>query len=96
MTEIYRHIPRSCRIFNRWCLVYYTGQPYSARKKPSDIQVKSNKDDEESISTSEAGTNSQKDNSDEESSASFETVEEEDTGFSAKRNKDREAEEPCT
>lgn len=27
--ELYRHIPRSCRIFNRWCLVYYTGQPYS-------------------------------------------------------------------
>ena len=96
ITELYRDIPRSCRIFNKWCLVYYTEQPYSARKKPSDIQVKSDKDDEESMSTSEAGTNPQKDNSDEESSASFGTVEEKDTSFSFKRNIDREAEEPCT
>ena len=32
ITELYDHIPRSHRIFNRWCLVYYTGQPYTARK----------------------------------------------------------------
>ena len=25
ITELYRHIPRWCRIFNRWCLVCYTG-----------------------------------------------------------------------
>ena len=31
-----------------------------------------------------------------ESSASFETVEEKDIGFSSKRNLDRETEEPCT
>ena len=48
------------------------------------------------MSTSEAGTNSKKDNSDEESSASFKTVEEKDTGFSLKRNIDKEAEERCT
>ena len=48
------------------------------------------------MSTSDAGANSKKDNSDEESSASFETVEEKDTGFSSKRNLDRETEEPST
>ena len=32
ITELYDHIPRSHRIFNKWCLVYYTGQPYTARK----------------------------------------------------------------
>ena len=96
VTELYRHIPRSCRIFNRWCLVYYTGQPYSARKKPVNIQEKSDTDDEESMSTSDAGAISRKDASDEESSASFETVEEKDTGFSSKRNLDRETEEPST
>ena len=48
------------------------------------------------MSTSKAGTNSQKDNSDEESSASFEIVEEKDTGFPSKRNLGREAEESCT
>ena len=48
------------------------------------------------MSTSDAGENSQKDNSDEESSASFEKVEEKDTGFSSKRNLDREAEKTCT
>ena len=47
------------------------------------------------MSTSEAETNSQKDNSDEEFSASFKTAEEKDSGFSSKRNIDREAEEPC-
>ena len=25
ITELYEHLPRSHRIFNRWCLVYYTG-----------------------------------------------------------------------
>ena len=62
ITELYRHIPRSCRIFNIWCLVYYTGQPYAARNKPTERE-KSNKDDEKSMSTSDAGANSQKDNS---------------------------------
>ena len=46
------------------------------------------------MSTSEAGSNSQNSNSDEESSVSFETVEEKDTGFSSKRNIEREDEEP--
>ena len=95
ITELYRHIPRSCRIFNRWCLVYYTGQPYAPRKKPTEPE-QSDKDHEESMSTSDAGENSQKDNSDEEYSASFEKVEEKDTGFSSKRNLDREAEKTCT
>ena len=95
ITELYRHIPRSCRLFNRWCLVYYTGQPYSARKKTTEPE-KLDKDDDESMSTSDAGENSQNDNSDEESSASFETVEEKDIGFSSKRNIDRGNEEPCT
>ena len=44
ITELYRHIPRSCRLFNRWCLVYYTGQPYSARKKTTEPE-KLDKDD---------------------------------------------------
>ena len=48
------------------------------------------------MSTSEAGTNFQKDNSDEESSASFETVEEKDTGCSSERNLHREAEKPSS
>ena len=46
------------------------------------------------MSTSEAGSNSQNSNSDQESSVSFETVEEKDTGFSSKRNIEREDEEP--
>ena len=96
ITELYIHIPRLCRIFNRWCLVYYTGQPYSARKKQTNIREKSDKDDEESVSTSKAGINLQNGNSHEESSASFETVEEKDAGFSCKRNLDRETEEPST
>lgn len=41
------------------------------------------KNQEESVSTSDAGTNLQKGNLDEESSASFVTVEEKDTGFSS-------------
>ena len=94
-TELYRHIPRSCQIFNKWCLVYYTGQPYTARKTPAEIpKDHPDKDEEELMSTSEAGTNSQKDNPDEESSASFVTVEEKETSFSSKRNIDQEAEEP--
>ena len=43
--------------------------------------------------TSEAGSNSQNNNSDEESSVSFETVETQ-KGFSSKRNIEREDEEP--
>ena len=96
ITELYKHIPRSCRIFNRWCLLSYAGHPYSVRKKQTNIRGKSDKDDEESMSTSEAATNSQKDNTDAEFSASFETVEEKDTGFSHERNIDREAKEPYT
>ena len=46
------------------------------------------------MSTSDAGTNLQKGNSDEESSASFVTVEEKDTGFSSKRNIDKGDVEP--
>ena len=46
------------------------------------------------MSTSETGTNLQNDISDEESSVSFDTVEEKDTGFSSKRNIEREGEEP--
>ena len=48
------------------------------------------------MSTSDAGEDSQKGISDEESSASFEKVEEKDTGFSSKTNLDRETEEPFT
>ena len=89
ITELYKHIPRSCRIFNRWCLLSYAGHPYSVRKKQTNIRGKSDKDDEESMSTSKARTNSRKNNSDEESSTTFETVEEKDTSFSSKRNLDR-------
>ena len=48
------------------------------------------------MSTSGAGEDTQKDNSDDESSASFEKVEETNTGLSSKRNLERETEEPCT
>ena len=44
--------------------------------------------------TSEAGSNSQNGNSDEESSVSFVTMEEKDTGFSSKRNIKRADDEP--
>ena len=64
--------------------------------KPTNIREKSDKDDEESMSTSGAGTNFQKDNSDEKSSASFETVEEKDTGCLSERNLHREVEKPST
>ena len=47
------------------------------------------------MSTSEAGENSQKGDSDEESSATFETVAENDVGFSSKRNQQEESCEPC-
>ena len=46
------------------------------------------------MSTFETMTNSQKDISDEESSVSFVTVEEKDTGFSSKRNIEWQGEEP--
>ena len=46
ITELYRHIPRSSQIFNIWCLVYYTRQPYLTRKKQTNIQL-SDKDGEE-------------------------------------------------
>ena len=98
ITELYDHIPRSHRIFNRWCLVYYTGQPYTARKPKTQIIQQtghSDSDKEESMSTSEAGANSQKGDSDEESSATFETVAENDIGFSSKRNRQEEPCEPC-
>ena len=98
ITELYEHIPRSHRIFNRWCLVYYTGQPYSARKPKNQTdnqKQQPDSDKEESMSTSETEGNSQKGDSDEESSASFKTVEEKDVGFSSKRNRQEEAGEPC-
>ena len=79
VTEVYIQISRSCQIFNRRCLVYFTGQRYVARKNTKPAQIPrehSDKDEEESVSTSEAGTNSQQDISDEKSSASFVTVEE--------------------
>ena len=37
ITELYDHIPRSHRIFNTWCLVYYSGQPHTARKSKTHI-----------------------------------------------------------
>ena len=46
------------------------------------------------MSTSEAATNLQKGVSDEESSAGFETVEEKEVGFSSKRNRQEEKDEP--
>ena len=89
----------SHRIFNRWCLLYYTGQPYAARKPKNQINMQqaghSDSDKEESMSTSETGANSQKSDSDEESSATFETVAENDVGFSSKRNQQEETCEPC-
>ena len=78
--------------------MYYTDQPYSARKPKTQInkqQENSDSDKEESMSTSEAGTNSQKGDSDEESSTSFQTVEEKDVGFSSKTNWQEERGEPC-
>ena len=86
ITELYEHIARCHRIFNRWCLVYYTGQPYSGRKPKTPInkqQENSDSDKVESMSTSEAGTKLQKDDSDEVYSASFQTVEEKNVGFSS-------------
>ena len=66
VSDFYRHIPRSCHMFNIWCLVYDTGQPYSTRKKPTEIQrTNLDKDEEELMSTSDTRTNSQKDISDE-------------------------------
>ena len=58
--------------------------------KPSD------KDKEKAMSTSEAGTNSQKDMPDEEPSVSFVTEEEKDAGFSSKTNIDQGAGESST
>ena len=101
ISELYEHIPRSCRIMNRWCLVYYTGQPYTARKPQTQMESRqnnepSNSDKEESMSTSDTESNSQKDLSDDRSDASFETVEEKDIGFTSKRNIDRECEPPTS
>ena len=83
---------------NRWCLVYYTGQPYTARKPKDQTQIhqngQSDPDKEESMSTSETDTNSQKDLSDEASDASFETVEERDVGFFSKRIRDEDTAKP--
>ena len=78
--------------------MYYTGQPYSARKPKTQInkqQENSDSDKEESMSTSETGTSSQRGDSDEESSTSFQTVEEKDVGFSSKTNRQEETGEPC-
>ena len=78
--------------------MYYTGQPYSARKPKNQTvnqEQQPDSDKEESTSTSETEGNSQKGDSNEESSASFQTVEEKDVGFSSKRNRQEEAGEPC-
>ena len=83
---------------NRWCLVYYTGQPYTVRKSKEQTEINQNgqsdPDKEESMSTSETDTNSQKDLSDGGSDVSFETVEERDVGFSSKRIRDEDSAEP--
>ena len=65
---------------NRWCLVYHTGQPYTTRKPQTQMESRqnnepSNSDKEESMSTSDTESNSQKDLSDDRSDASFEIVE---------------------
>ena len=91
VTELYRHIPGSCQLFQRWCLVYFTGQPYSARKKPT--QQENDKNDEETMPSCDAGSNSENGNSHVESSLSFVTVEAKDTGFFLKRNIEREDDE---
>ena len=99
ITDVYAHITRSHRIFNRWCLLNYTGEPYAPRKPKNQINMQkaghSDSDKEELMSTSETGANSQKGDSDEESSATFETVAENDVGFSSKRNRQEETCEPC-
>lgn len=98
ITELYENIPRSYIIFNRWCLVYYTGQPYSKMKPKNQTdrqEEHSDSDREESMSRSETGANSQIGNSDDKSSASFKTVEEKNVGFSSKRNRQEETDKPC-
>ena len=53
----------TCLTYGAW---YDTGQPYSTRKKPTEIQrTNLDKDEEELMSTSDTRTNSQKDISDE-------------------------------
>ena len=100
ISELYEHIPRSCHIMNWWCLVYYTGQPYTARKTQTEMEHRqnepSNSDKEEPMSTSDTDSNSQKDFSDDRSDASFETVEEKDIGFTSKRNIENECEPPTS
>ena len=98
ITELYENIPRSYIIFNRWCLVYYTGRPYSKMKPKNQTdrqEEHSDSDREESMSRSETGANSQIGNSDDKSSASFKTVEEKNVGFSSKRNRQEETDKPC-
>ena len=100
ISELYEHMPRSCRIMNRWCLVYYTGQPYTTRKNQTQMESRqnepSNSDKEESMSSSDTDSDSQKDLSDERSDASFETLEERDIGFASNRNIDTECEPPTS
>ena len=100
ISELYEHIPRSCCIMNRWCLVYYTGQPYTARKNQTQMESRqnepSNSDKEESMSTSDTDSNLQKDLSDERSDATFDTVEKKDIGFTLKRNMETECEPPTS
>ena len=83
---------------NRWCLVCYTGQPYTARKPKDQTQIhqngQSDPDKEESMSTSETDANSQKDLTDEGSNASFETLEERYVGLSSKRIRDEDSADP--
>ena len=88
ITGLYQHIPRSCRIRNRWCLVYYIEKLDAVRKPKTQAEIcengQSDPDKEESMSTSETDTKLQKDLSDDGSDASFETVKEKYIGFSSK------------
>ena len=58
-------------------------------------QGHSDSDKEETMSISQAGANLQRGDSDEESSATFETVGEKDVGLSSKRNRQEETGKPC-
>ena len=68
--------------------MYYTEQPSAARKLKNQMNMQqghSDSDKTELMSTSEAGASSEMGDSDEESSATFETVAEKDVRFSSKK-----------
>ena len=72
--------------------MYYTGQPSAARKLKNQMNMQqghSDSDKTELMSTSEAGASSEMGDSDEESSATFETVAEKDVRFSSKKKTDK-------